>query len=156
MRLAVAHFPRMASLIASQERDMMLRDVVMRDMRERDMKRRAQACPNERFNTSRTITSRLTMSRRITSRFIKLIASADRFHRLARELVVELPGGAGDADAAYAFAFDDDRVAALHCRPPLRTGGEREAEGVHRVERLPSRALRGRRALVRRGAHGLG
>src|SRR5688572_7381594 len=46
-----------------------------------------------------------------------LIGGADRFHCLARELVVELPGSAGDADATYALAFDDDRVAALHRGP---------------------------------------
>src|ERR1700752_4046846 len=90
------------------------------------------------------------------SSLVYLVGGADSLHRLARELVVEIPGRAGDTDAADAFAVDDDRVAAFHRRPASGPGGEREAERVHRVERLSRRALRGRRPLVRRGAHGLG
>ena len=84
------------------------------------------------------------------------VGGANRLHRLARKLVVELPGRAGDADAAHAFALHDNRVAAFHRRPALGARREREPESVQRVERLSGGAFGRRRALVGRGANGLG
>src|SRR5712692_1755850 len=69
------------------------------------------------------------------------------FNRLASDALVGRPVAAADADAADALAFDDDRAAALHGRPALRTRREREAERVGDVERLALRAVRGRRPL---------
>src|SRR5205814_816676 len=83
-------------------------------------------------------------------------AGADRLDRVARELFVELPVAAGDADAAEAFAVHEDRNAAFHGGPAFRAGGEREAERVRDVERLSLRTLRAGGALVGSRAYRLG
>src|SRR6266567_1294642 len=92
---------------------------------------------------------------------ISFLASADRRGCRLRHTLVELEAATAHADAADAFAVDDDRAATLHRGPALLTGREREPDGVRHVERLPLCAacrrgpLAGRRAgrLGRRGVH---
>src|SRR5436190_1268163 len=61
---------------------------------------------------------------------------ADRRGCRLRHTLVELEAATAHADAADAFAVDDDRAATLHRGPALLTGREREPDGVRHVERL--------------------
>src|SRR6184192_4728815 len=67
-------------------------------------------------------------------------ARADRLDRLARDARVELEAAARHADAADAFAAEEDRGAAFHRGPALGARGHGEAERVRDVERLALRA----------------
>ena len=73
----------------------------------------------------------------------------------ARDSFVELEIATADAYPADAFAVDEDGATALHSGPPIYTGGEREADCMHRIERLRLRALRRGRPLVGGGADSL-
>src|SRR5215471_10008858 len=72
----------------------------------------------------------LTAVGRGFARSAYLPARADRLDRLAGEALIGLPVAARNADAADAFAIDDDRKAALHGGPALRAGRERKPDRV--------------------------